>query len=202
MGRHWQPIQFNLPTTSVRDLKVHGERSGRGDVRRGLWILDDLSPLRQVNVEVGSASAICSKPATAMRVRWDNHPTRHYPPTCRRARTAGRRHHLLLFEVSSAKEITLEIRDEHARPCGSFRSKQPAPDNTPKNVPDYWFAPPDVLSKNSGRIALFGICNGVAGDSGLQLSRRAPGLHRIHLPDHAIAERRRAISLPAPGGAG
>src|SRR5204862_5226772 len=47
-GDHWQSLQLNLPTTSVRDLKVHGNDLIAATYGRGLWVLDDISPLRQI----------------------------------------------------------------------------------------------------------------------------------------------------------
>ena len=72
-GNDWQPLQLNLPTTSVRDLKVHGSDLVAATYGRGLWILDDLSPLRQVQDVKRNASWLF-KPATALRVRFDNDP--------------------------------------------------------------------------------------------------------------------------------
>src|SRR2546421_2818792 len=70
-GDHWQPLQLNLPTTSVRDLHVHGSDLIAATYGRGLWILDDVSPLRQVD---DTRATVLLKPAEAMRVRFDNHP--------------------------------------------------------------------------------------------------------------------------------
>ena len=41
-------MQFNLPTTCVRDLNVHGNDLVVATYGRGLLILDDLTPLRQI----------------------------------------------------------------------------------------------------------------------------------------------------------
>src|SRR5207248_4981966 len=46
-GDHWQPLQMNLPTSSVRDLAVHGNDLVAATFGRSLWILDDVTPLRQ-----------------------------------------------------------------------------------------------------------------------------------------------------------
>ena len=48
-GDHWQPLQANLPVTSVRDLDVHGDDLVIATHGRGFWILDDLTPLRQLD---------------------------------------------------------------------------------------------------------------------------------------------------------
>jgi photosystem II stability/assembly factor-like uncharacterized protein len=56
-GRHWQPLQMNLPATPVMDLKVH-----RGDLvvatqGRSFWVLDDLTPLRELAASLGGGPA-------------------------------------------------------------------------------------------------------------------------------------------------
>ena len=150
-GDRWQPMQFNLPTTSVRDLNVHGDDLVAATYGRGLWILDDLGPLRQVNAEIGSAGGHLFKPGTAMRVRWDNHPDTPLPadtPAGENPPDGAIIYYYLKSTVAS--EITVEIRDEHGATVRKFSSKAPPPDTTSRNVPDYWFAPSDALSKNAG----------------------------------------------------
>jgi photosystem II stability/assembly factor-like uncharacterized protein len=57
-GARWQPLQMNLPATPVMDLKVH-----RGDLAvatqgRSFWVLDDLTPLRELAAAAGSGEAV------------------------------------------------------------------------------------------------------------------------------------------------
>nr|MDQ6931022.1 glycoside hydrolase [Candidatus Eremiobacteraeota bacterium] len=47
-GANWQSLQFNLPATSIRDLVVHGDDVVVGTHGRSFWILDNISPLRQL----------------------------------------------------------------------------------------------------------------------------------------------------------
>ncbi|MHB8177847.1 MAG: VPS10 domain-containing protein [Vulcanimicrobiaceae bacterium] len=47
-GKHWQPLQLNLPVSSVRDIALHGADVVIATHGRGLWIMDDASLLRQV----------------------------------------------------------------------------------------------------------------------------------------------------------
>ncbi len=54
-GAHWQPFRQNLPVTPITDLAVH-----RGDLvvatqGRSFWILDDLSPARQLDDDLARA---------------------------------------------------------------------------------------------------------------------------------------------------
>src|SRR4029079_3776955 len=46
-GDHWQSLQLNLPASSMRDLWIQGEDLVLGTYGRGLWILDDITPLRR-----------------------------------------------------------------------------------------------------------------------------------------------------------
>src|SRR5437588_524356 len=48
-GDRWQPLTLNLPHSSVRDLVVHGDDLAIATHGRGFWILDDITPLRQLN---------------------------------------------------------------------------------------------------------------------------------------------------------
>ena len=68
-GNHWQSLQLNLPSASVRDLIVHGDDLLAGTHGRSIWVLDDLAPLRQLDAQVADARAWLFRPATAYRIR-------------------------------------------------------------------------------------------------------------------------------------
>ena len=51
-GDHWQSLQFNLPTTSIRDIDVHDDDLVIGTHGRSFWIMDNITPLRQLDVPV------------------------------------------------------------------------------------------------------------------------------------------------------
>ena len=48
-GDHWQSLRLNLPATSIRDLVVHGDDIVVGTHGRSFWILDNITPLRQID---------------------------------------------------------------------------------------------------------------------------------------------------------
>jgi photosystem II stability/assembly factor-like uncharacterized protein len=54
-GKHWQSLQANLPAVSVTDMVVHDSDLVLSTNGRGFWILDDISPLRQMAVQTISA---------------------------------------------------------------------------------------------------------------------------------------------------
>ncbi len=47
-GAHWQRFQLNLPVTPIFDLIVRGSDLIAGTHGRSMWILDDLTPMREV----------------------------------------------------------------------------------------------------------------------------------------------------------
>jgi len=69
-GASWQPLMLNLPITPVTDLKVHQGDLIAATQGRAFWILDDLSPLRQVHAQadaIAGADTWLFEPAGAHR---------------------------------------------------------------------------------------------------------------------------------------
>jgi len=67
-GDSWQSLQLNLPVTSMRDLEIHGHDLIVATHGRGFWVIDDISPLRQIDATTTSAEALLFKPADAVNV--------------------------------------------------------------------------------------------------------------------------------------
>src|SRR6266704_3294347 len=66
-GAHWQPLQLNLPRASVRDIAIHGADLIVATHGRAFWVLDDISPLRQLTDQVRGADAHLFTPEPAVR---------------------------------------------------------------------------------------------------------------------------------------
>ncbi len=66
-GARWQPLQLNLPRTSVRDIAVHGNDLIVATHGRAFWVLDDISPLRQLGPGVRDESVHLFAPDSAVR---------------------------------------------------------------------------------------------------------------------------------------
>ena len=64
-GDHWQTLQLNLPPTSMRDFEFYNNDLIVATHGRGFWVVDDISPLRQVNDSVIKSEAYLFKPADA-----------------------------------------------------------------------------------------------------------------------------------------
>ncbi|MFZ3215888.1 MAG: hypothetical protein WA192_07505 [Candidatus Acidiferrales bacterium] len=150
-GDHWQSLQLNFPATDVRDLAVHGDDLVAATYGRGLWILDDVTPLRQAGPEIAGASSYLLKPEPAVRVRYDNDQETPLPPEEPTAKNPPDGAIIDYFLKSApTNPLTLEIHDSQGKVVRRFTSLTPPADNTPKNVPDYWFGPIAHLSTNVG----------------------------------------------------
>ncbi len=101
-GETWQSLAVNLPATPVTDLVVKDADLIAGTAGRGVWVLDDLSPLRQMTADVSRAELFLFRPAQAWRVRAsDEARTRDDRP----AASA-----LLTYALGrDAEEVTLEV---------------------------------------------------------------------------------------------
>jgi photosystem II stability/assembly factor-like uncharacterized protein len=151
-GDHWNPLQLNMPTTSVRDLVVHGSDLVAATYGRAFWILDDLTPLRQLNRDAAAAQTLLYKPDKAIRVRLNLNEDTPLPPEMPAGQNPpnGALIDYYLRSASSA-DITLAIYDSSGQLVRQFSSKpEPASTEPPPNVPDYWLARPQPLSKNAG----------------------------------------------------
>jgi hypothetical protein len=187
-GDEWQPLQLNLPSVSVRDLNVHGNDLVAATYGRGLWILDDISPLRQISAAATAQNAYLFRPGDAIRARWDNHPDTPVPPDNAHSPNPPDGAIIYYYLNSPAKDVALEIRDSVGNIVRQFSNKPPSPDLRPKNVPEYWFASPEVLSAQVGLNRFVWNLQWPNPDT-LAFSFRGRPLDYIEytLPDHAIA---------------
>ena len=67
-GRHWQSLQLNLPRSPVHDLVLKGDDLVVATHGRSFWILDDVTPLRQVAAAAAASTAYLYTPATGYRL--------------------------------------------------------------------------------------------------------------------------------------
>jgi photosystem II stability/assembly factor-like uncharacterized protein len=68
-GDQWQPLQLNLPATSIRDLMVKDGDLVVATHGRSFWVLDDLNPLRQLDATMATSDVYLFKPRPTVRLR-------------------------------------------------------------------------------------------------------------------------------------
>lgn len=150
-GDHWQPLQLNLPASSVRDLTIHGADLVAATFGRGLWILDDISPLRQIGADRASRGVQLFVPSDVIRARWDNYPDTPLQPDAPAAQNPPDGATLYYrLDSSPPHEVTLDIRTGQGTLVRHFSSAPPSESLPPANVPEFWFYPMLKLPTTKG----------------------------------------------------
>ena len=150
-GDHWHPFALNLPATPVTDMEIHGDDLVLSTYGRGLWILDDLSPVRQLSPEALRSPAYLFKPATALRVRWDTYQDTPLPIETPAGKNPPDGVILDYYlKATQPDDVTITIRDANGGVVRKFTGVSTEPDLPLPNVPEYWFAKPGVVDKTSG----------------------------------------------------
>jgi hypothetical protein len=112
-GESWDPLQLNLPVTPVTDLMIQKRENDlvASTAGRSFWILDDLSPLQQIDSSVTSAKLHLFAPRPAYRV--ERGFSFGAPVAVGKNPPAGAILDFVVAEVSEEKEkkLTLEILD-------------------------------------------------------------------------------------------
>jgi len=152
-GDHWQSLQLNMASSSVRDITVKDDDLVAGTHGRGFWILDDVTPLRQIDTTTANAEAVLFKPQTAYRVRWNTNTDTPLPPD-EPAGLNPPEGAILNYYLKNAASgpVTLEVLDSQQRLVRRYSSADPVvrPDPIRGNLPVYWFRAPMVLSTAPG----------------------------------------------------
>jgi photosystem II stability/assembly factor-like uncharacterized protein len=151
-GDHWQSLRLNMAASSVRDLIIKDDDLVAATHGRGFWILDDITPLRQLGAKVASAAALLFKPQTAIRVRWDMNTDTPLPPDFPAGENPPDGAVIDYYLAAAASgPVTLEIRDSAGKTVRRYSSADPVPLPDPMlAIPAYWVRPPQVLSGAAG----------------------------------------------------
>jgi photosystem II stability/assembly factor-like uncharacterized protein len=153
-GAHWQSLRLNLPASSMRDLIVKDDDLVVATHGRGFWILDDVTPLRQIDATSEGQAAILFKPTTAWRVRWNTSTDMPWPveePTGMNPPDGAIINYYL--KSAAAGRVTLEVLQQDGRLVRRYSSDDPVtpiPDAPSAPVPTYWYRPPQSLSTAAG----------------------------------------------------
>ena len=150
-GDHWQSLQLNLPVCPITDIDVHGDDLVVSTYGRSLWILDDIAPLRQLDDKLLQSAATLLAPTVAIRTRWDMNQDTPLPVETPAGKNPPEGAILDYYlKDAPGASIKLEIYDSDNHLVREFSDTPGAVDQTPPNIPDYWFAPPPALPKRAG----------------------------------------------------
>ena len=151
-GDHWQSLRLNMGASSVRDLIIKDDDLCVATHGRGFWILDNITPLRQLQASIKSAPAMLFRPQTALRVRWNTNTDTPLPPDVAAGENPpdGAMIDYYIGSPSSAP-VTLEIKDEAGQLVRRYSSADPLPTPDPAlAIPPYWVRPPQKLAVEPG----------------------------------------------------
>ncbi len=144
-GDDWQPLRLNMPATSIRDLTIHDDDLVAGTHGRSFWILDDISPLRQMSAAIAGADAYLFKPQTAMRIRWNINTDTPLPPEEPAGQNPPDGAIVYYYLKNAANSVAIEIVDSAGKTVRRYSSAdQPEPPDPSLNVPTYWIRPPQI----------------------------------------------------------
>jgi photosystem II stability/assembly factor-like uncharacterized protein len=150
-GDDWQPLRLNMPGTSIRDLVVHDEDLVVGTHGRSFWILDDISPLRQMTAEIRNATAHLFRPRVTYRLPRNTNTDTPLPPEEPAGKNPPEGAILYYYLKSAGGPVGIDIADSTGKVLVRFESTdRPQPPDPNLDVPTYWLRPFERPSAEAG----------------------------------------------------
>jgi photosystem II stability/assembly factor-like uncharacterized protein len=151
-GESWQSLRLNMPATSIRDLVIKDDDLVVGTHGRSFWILDDITPLRQLTPASVQEAAVLFRPQEAWRYRWNTNTDTPLPPDEPAGQNPPDGAIVDYFlKAPATGRVTLEVLDPSGALVRRYQSDgPPEPPVEGRNIPDYWIRPPQALSGQPG----------------------------------------------------
>jgi photosystem II stability/assembly factor-like uncharacterized protein len=132
-GAHWQALRLNLPTSPIHDLVVKDDDLVVATHGRSFWVLDDLTPIRQINAQSPQTDVILYRPQTALRL--------HYPEEFDKRQPVGDNPPPgaiidYYFKTAQRDEVSLDILDASGKVVRHLSSKEKKEGEQPPEWPD------------------------------------------------------------------
>jgi photosystem II stability/assembly factor-like uncharacterized protein len=152
-GDHWQSLRLNMAATSIRDLQIKEDDLIAGTHGRGYMVLDDITPLRQIDPEVAQAAAFLFEPQVALRIRSDMNPPTPWPPEMANGKNPPDGAIIDYYlGANPSGPVTLEVTDSAGKLVRKYSSADAVPGIDPNYpVPLYWARQPRRLSAEPGQ---------------------------------------------------
>jgi len=119
-GASWQSFQRNLPIVPITDLTIKNRNMIAATQGRSFWMIDDLSPLHQLNDEIADSDFYLYKPLDSYRMGGG---------AGRASRTAGENHpggvmvNFYVKELTDSAEVILEFLEQNGALIKSFSNQ-------------------------------------------------------------------------------
>lgn len=152
-GDSWQPLRLNMPVVPVHDLVVKDNDLVVASHGRSFWILDDISPLRQMNDPEATSGVHLFVPSPAIRLRRNVNTDTPLPPEVPGGENPPAGAIFYYYLKSAAQhEVALEILDRTGKLVRRYSSddRPTLPDAKTAAFPVYWFRLAEKLSTEPG----------------------------------------------------
>jgi photosystem II stability/assembly factor-like uncharacterized protein len=176
-GDHWQPLELNMPVTSVRDIVVHGDDLAVATFGRGFWVLDQMTALRTIAAhgkQIESSDAYLFAPGETLAIRQGGQngtPLPHEEPQELNPPAGVVTYYWLKSAPSGPVKLELVDKAGKVAACAASDTPVKPVDTEAINVQAYWVEPAAPPST-------------------------APGMHRFAL--NIVTPRRSGIGLHPP----
>ncbi len=155
-GAQWQPLQNNMPVTSVRDIVVHGDDLAVATFGRGFWVMDQMSALRQIaeqGAQIVSSDAYLFKPGETYAIRngsMNGTPLPHEEPQMENPPSGVLAYYWL--KTAAKQPLKLELVDGAGtvRACAASDTPVRPVDTETLNVQAIWQQPAQPPSAAAG----------------------------------------------------
>jgi len=120
-GASWSRFQLNLPPVPIHDLAIRNDNLIAATHGRSFWMIDDLTPLHQLNLEMNGKEAVLFKPMAAYRMAGSAGE--------RNPKTEGENHpggaivHYYVKAMDDKTEVKLELLEQDGKVIRSFSNK-------------------------------------------------------------------------------
>src|SRR5216684_2508151 len=152
-GDHWQSLRLNMPLVAIHDLALEQDDLVAATYGRSFWILDDVTPLRQLDNHFSAFQPRLFAPRPAIRVRRDENQDTPLPPEVPAGQNPPDGAILHYYLPAAAQtEIQLQIYDSTGTLVRNY-SSAPIPPEKDEDAPfiaPYWILHPQPLSKQKG----------------------------------------------------
>jgi photosystem II stability/assembly factor-like uncharacterized protein len=150
-GANWESLRLNLPASSVRDLIIKNDDLIVATHGRGFWVLDNITPLRQLNRN--QREDLLFKPQTALRVRANLNTDTPLPPDEPAGENPPDGAMIDYFLSKDASgPVTIQVKDRKGQSIRKYSSADAPVKASPKRlkIPSYWIRPLQSVSTKAG----------------------------------------------------
>jgi len=148
-GSNWQPLQLNLPVSSIRDMNINGSDLVVATHGRSFWVLDDIAPLRQAAAARG-VNVYLYAPPPVVRVDNDGFLGTPLPPEEPQAANPPNGAIVDYYLAGSATKVALAVLDAKGTVLRHFASADKPPKMPLLPIAERWFPAPQVLATTPG----------------------------------------------------